>query len=86
MLLFFFIINLYDLTIFLLFQKEINDTLIKLKETNLFNGFDIESSELIKEIIKVKLMQLRAGFGDQLDKDMDENTYTSTIISTVLNY
>ncbi len=27
-------------------------------------------------------MQLRAGFGDQLHKDMDENTYTSTIISS----
>nr|CAG8489077.1 3762_t:CDS:2 [Entrophospora candida] len=39
------------------------------KETNLFNGFDIG---LIKEIIKTKLMQLQAGFGVQLDKDMDE--------------
>jgi len=45
-------------------------------------GFDSEQSELIKEVLKIKLMQLRAGFGDQLHKDMDENTYTSTIISS----
>ncbi|CAJ0642763.1 7860_t:CDS:2, partial [Entrophospora sp. SA101] len=36
-------------------------------DQELFNN-----SGLIKEIIKIKLMQLQAGFGVQLDKDMDE--------------
>ncbi|CAH1763161.1 870_t:CDS:2, partial [Entrophospora sp. SA101] len=38
------------------------------------NGVEADglTDEQFKEIIKIKLMQLQAGFGVQLDKDMDE--------------
>nr|CAG8615415.1 2866_t:CDS:2 [Entrophospora candida] len=40
-----------------------------------------ENISFIKQVLMIKLLQLRNGYGEQLDRDMDESTYTSTIIS-----
>jgi hypothetical protein len=55
--------------------------IIQIRNTLTISGFNEEEFEFIKRVIEHKLLQLRAGVGEKLDYLMDENTYTSTIIS-----
>ncbi|CAB5357117.1 unnamed protein product [Rhizophagus irregularis] len=61
------------------YARKIDDTLSSLQATTEIDGFDENQFNLIKRVLENKLMQL--GHGDQLDVLMDENTYTSTVIS-----
>ncbi|CAI2183373.1 9493_t:CDS:2, partial [Funneliformis geosporum] len=49
--------------------------------TTEIEGLDSEQFDFVRRVLKIKLMQLRAGHGEKLDMLMDENTYTSTIVS-----
>ncbi|CAJ0748191.1 19262_t:CDS:2 [Entrophospora sp. SA101] len=63
-------------------QRKINDTLSNLLATTEIEGFNDDQFDLIKRVFEYKLLQLRAGHDNQLDVSlMDENTYTSTVIS-----
>lgn len=74
---------IYSLGLLLVFfQCNIYDTLSNLRETTKIDGFDADQFDLIKRVLEYKLMHLIAGHGNQLDVSlMDENTYTSTVIS-----
>ncbi|CAJ0630152.1 13490_t:CDS:2, partial [Entrophospora sp. SA101] len=62
--------------------RKINDTLSNLLATTEIEGFNDDQFDLIKRVFEYKLLQLRAGHDNQLDVSlMDENTYTSTVIS-----
>ncbi|RIA80165.1 hypothetical protein C1645_14730 [Glomus cerebriforme] len=63
------------------YARKIDNTISNLQATTAIDGFDEKQFDLIKRVLEYKLMQLRAGHGDQLDALMDENTYTSTVIS-----
>ncbi|CAG8602624.1 22994_t:CDS:10, partial [Gigaspora margarita] len=63
------------------YARKIKTTLSNLRSTTIIEGFDAEHSDFIKRIFEIKLMQLQAGHGEKLDWLMDENTYTSTIVS-----
>jgi hypothetical protein len=72
----------YVYLLFIFFQYNIYDTLSNLRETTKIDGFDADQFDLIKRVLEYKLMHLIAGHGNQLDVTlMDENTYTSTVIS-----
>ncbi|CAB5396354.1 unnamed protein product [Rhizophagus irregularis] len=65
-----------------IYAYNIYDTLSNLRETTKIDGFDSDQFDLIKRVLEYKLMHLIAGHGNQLDVSlMDENTYTSTVIS-----
>ncbi|CAJ0916899.1 13696_t:CDS:2 [Entrophospora sp. SA101] len=64
------------------YTRKINDTLSNLLATTEIEGFNDDQFDLIKRVFEYKLLQLRAGHDNQLDVSlMDENTYTSTVIS-----
>ena len=52
-----------------------------LQATTEIEGLDLEEFNFVKRVLEIKLMQLQAGHGEKLDLLMDENTYTSTIVS-----
>ena len=52
-----------------------------LRSTTSIISFDDDEFDFIKWVLESKLMQLRAGHGEKLDLQMDENTFTSTVIS-----
>ncbi len=74
---------IYSLGLLLIFfQRNIDDTLSNLRATTEIDRFNVNQWDLIKRILEYKLMHLIAGHGNQLDVSlMDENTYTSTVIS-----
>ncbi|CAJ0846439.1 13714_t:CDS:2, partial [Entrophospora sp. SA101] len=63
------------------YENDIENSLKKLKKDfDVIDGFDTSESDLIKDIIRIKLLQLRADHG-KINKHIDENTYTSILIS-----
>ncbi|CAG8591822.1 12145_t:CDS:2 [Acaulospora morrowiae] len=63
------------------YARKIKTTISNIRSTTTIEGFDTKHVEFIKRILEIKLMQFQAGHGNKLDLLMDENTYTSTIVS-----
>ncbi|CAG8771724.1 26805_t:CDS:2 [Gigaspora margarita] len=63
------------------YARKITTTISNIRSITTIEDFDTKQVDFIKRILEIKLMQFQAGHGKKLDLLMDENTYTSTIVS-----
>ncbi|CAG8542600.1 11852_t:CDS:10 [Dentiscutata heterogama] len=64
------------------YAHKITTTISNIRSVTTIENFDAKQVDFIKRILEIKLIQFQAGQGKKLDLLMDENTYTSTIVSS----
>ncbi|CAG8801790.1 30943_t:CDS:10, partial [Gigaspora margarita] len=63
------------------YARKITTTISNIRSVTTIEDFDTKQVDFIKRILEIKLMQFQARHSKKLDLLMDENIYTSTIVS-----